>query len=113
MEIDPVSAKTLPYLDKLYNDGDMDKLARLVNETAAAPRRRLTLAAIARHTKPAYGDPVNSNVALLLEELIDLNLSDNGESANVILDVVGSAETLLLTVSIIRYNIYDSPLQAL
>lgn len=109
LEVDSTSARTLPFLDSIYKSGDMKKLAELIANTPADARRRLTLAALARNLRRApAGEPPNNNAAKLVEELILMNFSGNAELIPQVLDQAGSGERLVLTVSLMRYNSYDS-----
>ncbi len=104
LELDPVSAKTLPYLDKLYAEGNIDKLTEILTSTPAEPLRRLTLAAISRHTVLAPVDlEIPSNSVKLLEELIKMNLKGDGDLIAQVLDVTGNGEVSVFIVSLARW----------
>lgn len=106
LEMDAVSAKTLPHLDKLYADAELDKLTEILSSTADEPLRRLTLASLSRHTHLAPADlDISSNTALLLEELIKMNLKGDGDLIPIVLDEIqpSGAEVMVLVMPLARY----------
>lgn len=107
LEIDPISAKTLPHLDQLYNEGNTDKLSEVLLNTPPEACRRLLLASISRHTKRPGVEKADSNTANLLEELIAMNMREDGDQVKELVDYLGSSKLHILVASIIRYNFYD------
>ena len=105
LQMDATSAKTLPYLDKLYASDELDKLTEILVSTPAEPLRRLTLAAISRHTVLAPADlDIPSNAGKLLEELIKMNLKGDGDLIDEVLDVAAAnGEVMVLTISLARW----------
>jgi hypothetical protein len=115
LALDSLSAKTLPHLDTLYREGRRQKLRDILRETPAAPLRRLTLAAVARHTElMPPGSAPSTEAARKLEELIGLNLAGAGERVNGVLSTFPikpapgrreNAEVELLVTSIARWAV--------
>lgn len=111
LEVDAISAKTLPALDRIF-ETDKDKLTDIIMKTEGAPLRRLLLAAIARNEYLGYeDDPKLSNTAKLLETLIRDNLLGVPHPAaiarmNAVLDTVGPpVERVMLSAAITRFNV--------
>lgn len=120
LKIDEISARTLPALDRVFLSGDADKMLDIIKQTNGEPLKRLTLAAVSRHT--SMGGALDAKEgpnrplleATLLEEFINFNLTNFDEAyvAETIadaLDHVGdNGMQLVLTFSILRYNSYDN-----
>lgn len=111
LTVDPISAKTLPALDRLF-ESDKDKLTSIIMATEAVPLRRLLLAAIARNQLLGeVNDPNLSSTMSFLERLIRINLIGDPSTLtlanfNELLDEVGiNAERLMLSAAITRYMI--------
>lgn len=111
--MDSISAKTLPILDKLFENGEEERLVDVLHKTEGAPLRRLTLAALSRNIKPAGDTTVSSSESQLLEKFINMNLSNNendtvSQKINDTLDYIQeNGERSILIRSIIRYLSYD------
>jgi hypothetical protein len=110
--IDPISAKTLPMLDTLF-DTDKDKLTDIIMSTKGEPLDRLIKASIARQTVLGHPDEQGLSVATqLLEVVIHNNLFSrpgdrNEEELNDVLAVISlGAKRTILSASITRYNIF-------
>lgn len=110
--IDPISAKTLPMLDALF-DTDKDKLTDIIMSTKGEPLDRLIKASIARQTVLGRPDEQGLSVATqLLEVVIHNNLFSrpgdrNEEELNEVLAVISlGAKRTILSASITRYNIF-------
>lgn len=110
--IDPISAKTLPMLDTLF-DTDKDKLTDIIMSTKGEPLDRLIKASIARQTVLGHPDEPGLSVATkLLEVVIHNNLFSrpgdrNEEELNDVLAVISlGAKRTILSASITRYNIF-------
>jgi hypothetical protein len=110
--IDPISAKTLPMLDALF-DTDKDKLTDIIMSTKGEPLDRLIKASIARQTVLGRPDEQGLSVATkLLEVVIHNNLfsrpgDHNEEELDEVLAVISlGAKRTILSASITRYNIF-------
>lgn len=103
LKMDEISAKTLPYLDQLYLNGDTEKLSEILDKTPNEALRRLTLAAVSRlkHLQPAGIS--NDPLVLFVEELVKMNLFNSADEIPMVLDAAGSAEKSVLFTLIIRY----------
>lgn len=106
--LDAVSARTLPVLDKLYQE-DYDKFEALVEKTAGEPLERLLKASIARQV--VLGRPLRQEqeAARLVELLIHNNIFStpgdrNEEEVDEVLNVLSDVtRRMLLKISIIRF----------
>jgi hypothetical protein len=107
LELDPISARTLPRLDALYRDGGeeaLDKLVDMLMATPPEPLRRLTLAALSRLSYPLTL-ALDAPESTLIQGMVDLNLEDKAESISFLLDRIGlPAEVSILGAVIAIYS---------
>lgn len=109
LTVDAVSQKTLPHLDQLFRNNDVDKLTDILMSTPSEPLRRLILAAVARNQHLGMQQELHSLHASFLEKLITLNLAGKGDQVEYLIDTVGpDAQVMLMVYAIARFNIYES-----
>lgn len=110
--VDSLSARTLPALDKIFWDNDLQKLEDLIMATEEAPLRRLTIASIARHTLLPDGVK-EPGVEQILNNLITFNLTmasnDPEPIIGSLVDSLGkNGQRQLLAASISVFNIREN-----
>ncbi len=121
LTIDPISARTLPALDKLWQAGDeksLDKLEDIIMATDGPALKRILTAAISLHIFLGRDvDKMAEGPARLLELLIHENLVTGNvdperaqKAISLSLDRAGEGGLkVLLSRSLTRYNLVDEP----